>query len=218
MKIYCWWAFGSVWHTYKGKPTYPLKDTNFAGLHFCLHKAHDYSKGLELRLRIATLPFFGPIRCPLHLWCLYILLLQPLGSTQPAMSSHSPPLDPPFSLFISAWLILFFLSLSLGRHLARLRRSIPATALQENPVSCYSGSLPLWPLPHHPSKSYHTHKMDRPTYTKILYEQTHERKGNKMGETDLSQFRARESWICCHVIESCWPKIATKYIRIKYVL
>lgn len=134
---------------------------------------------------LPPLPFFGcPIRCPLHLWCLYILLL-PLGSTQPAMSSHSPPLDPPFSLFISAWLILFFLSLSLGRHLARLRRSIPATALQENPVSCYSGSLPLWPLPHHPSKSYHIHKMDRPTYTKILFVQTHIRKGNKMGAKSI---------------------------------
>lgn len=135
---------------------------------------------------LPPLPFFGcPIRCPLHLWCLYILLLLPLGSTQPAMSSHSPPLDPPFSLFVSAWLILFFLSLSLGRHLARLRRSIPATALQENPVSCYSGSLPLWPLPHHPSKSYHIHKMDRPTYTKILYVQTHIRKGNKMGAKSI---------------------------------
>lgn len=135
---------------------------------------------------LPPLPFFGcPIRCPLHLWCLYILLLLPLGSTQPAMSSHSPPLDPPFSLFISAWLILFFLSLSLGRHLARLRRSIPATALQENPVSCYSGSLPLWPLPHHPSKSYHIHKMDRPTYTKILYVQRHIRKGNKMGAKSI---------------------------------
>lgn len=76
----------------------------------------------------------------------------PFGSRQPPMSSHSPPLAPSFDLSVCL-ADLFLLSLSSGRHLARLSRSIPGTALQENPVSCYSQTLSLQPVPLHQSNS-----------------------------------------------------------------
>lgn len=75
-----------------------------------------------------------------------------LGSAQPAMSSHSPPLALPFDLSVCTADPLLF-SLSLGGHLASLSGSIPGTALQENAVSCYSPSPPLWPAPLHQSNS-----------------------------------------------------------------
>lgn len=77
-----------------------------------------------------------------------LLSLQPLlGSAQPAMSAHSPPLALPFDLSV-CMAALFLFSLSLG-----LSRSIPGTALQENTVSCYSPSWTLWPLLLHQSNS-----------------------------------------------------------------
>lgn len=118
----------------------------------------------------------------------------PLGSIQPTMSSHSPPLAPPFDLSV-CMAEPSFLSLSPGRHLARQGRSIPGTAPQENPVSCHP-LIHAAPASATPSvKLMYKHKMDTDRYSK------------KETKQEQSQFKTNSAFIVAMMLIKYSSKI-----------
>lgn len=125
------------------------------------------------------------------------------------MSSHSPPLALPFDLSVCMADLLLF-SLSLGGHLASLSGSIPGTALQENAVSCYSRSLPPWPVPLHQSNSR--------THTRWIYGDTVCVYREKKANFEPEDFKSRTAIFVAGVVLIKKKKLEYALVKISTVL